>query len=127
VRLSDTYGLLLDCSVQDQTSRFPVDRIADIKKIIEEKLKSKVATIGQTWMIYGQLPSNSTQTPESVAEECYQALMPNGNWKQDLKGKGYFLGGTIFELWQHRLVLVDKNTPPIPEVSSQLPQRTIML
>jgi hypothetical protein len=122
VRLSDTYGLLLDCSVQDKTSLFPVYWIADIKKIIEEKLKSQVATLGQTWMIYGQLPSDSTQSHESVAEECFKALMPNGNWKQDLKGQGYFLGGTIFELWRHRLVLVDKNTPPLPEVSPQLPK-----
>lgn len=105
MRLNDTYGLLLDCSVNNQTEPQPTKCFAALKNEIEQKLNHKPATIGQTWMISGQLPKTGAKSLEDIAKECYDALMPGSNWEQDLEGKGHFLGATIFEFWRYRLVI----------------------
>ena len=120
VRLNDTYGLLLDCSVQDQTNSYPASCIATLKSIIDQTLNGQIATLGQTWMILGAMPTDSypNQNPETIARECYQALIPNADWSNNLQGKGYFLGGSIFELWRHSLGISDPSaalsTQPFP-------------
>ncbi len=115
VRLGDTYGLLLDCSVKNQVTPYPVNCFADLKAQIDIKLKNQTATIGQTWMLSGHLPNNSSKTPESIAQACYNAFMPKGNWQKDFQGQGHLLGGNIFELWQYRLSMkeeIDFSSPP---------------
>lgn len=120
VRLSDTYGLLIDCSVADKTQPNPVTCFSKLKKIIDENCKHKTATLGQTWMISGQLANDpdSEQDPERIAQECYQALIPNADWKKNCQGKGHFLGGTIFELWQYNFRISEKliglSSEPLP-------------
>ncbi|HEY9634471.1 MAG TPA: hypothetical protein V6D14_13745 [Coleofasciculaceae cyanobacterium] len=116
VRLSDTYALLLDCSVKNQITH-PVSCIATLKKLIDQALKEQVANIGQTWMISGELPSNAypIDNPESIAQACYQALIPDASWEDNLQGKGYFLGATIFELWRDSKVISDPYSSPSPE------------
>jgi hypothetical protein len=114
VRLGDTYGLLLDCSVENQTHPYPVSCIAKLKSKIEQKVNSQVAILGQTWMISGELPTNSDAKaqPETIAQECYQALIPNAKWSENFQGKGYLLGASIFELWRdsiednHHVIIV---------------------
>lgn len=115
VRLGDTYGLLLDCSVNNQVTPYPVNCFADLKAQIDIQLKSQSATIGQTWMLTGHLPNNSSKTPESIAQACYNAFIPKGNWQQDFQGQGHLLGGTLFELWQYHLSMkeeIHSSSPP---------------
>lgn len=76
VRLNDTYGLLLDCSVNNQTSPQPTKCFAALKNEIEQRLNHKPATIGQTWIISGQLPKTGAKSSEDIAKECYNGLMP---------------------------------------------------
>jgi hypothetical protein len=115
VRLSDTYGLLLDCSLKDEAFPHSVHCLESLKTIIDDQLKNEVATLGQTWLIYGQLPVAKnvypTQTPEAVAQECYQTLIPGADWETNLQGTDNFLGGTICELWRYRLNISEKVSP----------------
>lgn len=120
VRLSDTYGLLLDCSLKYETFRYPVECLEILKDTIDEQLKKEVATLGQTWMIFSELPADEKFYPaqpiEDVAQKCYQALIPGADWKSNLQGTGDFLGGAIFELWRYRLNISEgASTNTLPE------------
>jgi hypothetical protein len=97
VRMSDMYGLLLDCSPSDSVTPQPPQCFQNIKGEIERRLGDHSAMLGQTWLIYGQLPEK-TQNPQKVAQLCYQALFPEANWQDDFQGKGRLLGGMVFEL-----------------------------
>ncbi|NJL10377.1 MAG: hypothetical protein HC908_10000 [Calothrix sp. SM1_7_51] len=87
VRLGDTYGLLLDCSVNNKTYHYSANSFAKIKSEINLRLNHQSANIGQTWLLTASLSDNANSNPEAVAKECYQALMPSGNWEKDLRGK----------------------------------------
>lgn len=106
VRLGDTYGLLLDCSVNNQTEPQPAECFKELRTEIERRLNNQTATIGQTWMVSGWLPQSEAK-PEDIAKACYKALMPGSNWEQDIEGQGQFLGATIFELSRYRLVMTE--------------------
>lgn len=106
VRLSDVYGLLVDCSVNNETDAQPAECFKELKTEIEQRINSQSATIGQTWMISGWLPQSEAK-PEDIAKACYKALMPGSKWEQDIEGQGQFLGGTIFELSRYRLMMVE--------------------
>jgi hypothetical protein len=105
VRLSDVYGLLIDCSVNNEIEAQTAECFKDLKIEVEQRINNQSATIGQTWMISGWLPQSDDRSPEDIAKDCYKALMPDSNWKQDLEGQGKFIGATIFELSRYRLVI----------------------
>jgi hypothetical protein len=107
VRLSDVYGLLIDCSVNNEIEAQPAKCFKDLKIEIEQRINNQSATIGQTWMISGWLPQSDDRSREDIAKDCYKALIPDSNWKQDLEGQGTFLGATIFELSRYRLKIKD--------------------
>lgn len=108
VRLGDIYGLLLNCSVKNKTTLYSVHDFKKIKTQIDTILLDKPVTIGQTWMLSASVANfQRAKGYESIAKECYQAFMTNGNWEKDFKGQGCLCGGMIFELWQHRLKLKD--------------------
>jgi hypothetical protein len=129
-RLGDTYGLLLDCSVNNQIEPQPVQCLAILKAEIEQRLNNETATIGQTWMISGQLPKSNAKSPEDIediAKACYQELMPDSNWERDLEGQGHFLGAAIFELRQYDLTLEEGTTSPTSIQSIQKNQHVIII
>jgi hypothetical protein len=97
VRLNDTYGLQIDCSINNQNEAQPAKSFSILKNEIEQKLNKKLAIIGQTWMISGWLPENSSQNPEDIAKDCYYALFKDAYWQPE---KGTFLDGKVFELWR---------------------------
>lgn len=105
VRLQDIYGLLLDCTVKNKSFSYPASCIAKAKQLLEEAIQAQTATLGRSWMVSGQLAYDSLASKDSelLAQECYQALIPNGNWQENLQSKNDFLGGTIFELSRHQL------------------------
>lgn len=102
----DTYALQVDCStgfnVNGQVSYIP-QPISSFRQIIEHEIKPRThyqqGKLGQTWLIWGQLPAVH-KDPEEIAKECYSELAPNGDWDADLQGQGMLSGGTLFELWQ---------------------------
>ncbi|PSB49942.1 hypothetical protein C7B80_00805 [Cyanosarcina cf. burmensis CCALA 770] len=100
VRLNDTYGLQIDCSVKNQTDPQPAKCFKNLKTEIESKLNRELAIIGQTWILSGCLPKDLFQNPEDIAQDCYYALFEDSDRLQ--KGKGTFLGGNIFEFWRSR-------------------------
>lgn len=112
VRLGDTYGLIIDSSVDDKIVPQPVKTFATLKAAIEERLKGETATLGQTWMISGWLPNEIDKGTEDIAKDCYKALIPLGNWQRDLQGSGTFLGATLFELFQYRSLLKEGPLTP---------------
>jgi hypothetical protein len=127
VRISNVYGLLLDCSVNNETDAQPSQCFKDLKTEIKQRINSQSPTIGQTWMISGWLPQSDSKNPEDIAKDCYKALMPDSNWKQDLKGQGTFLGATIFELSRYRLVIEESPETPTNIQSIQENQHVIII
>ncbi|HLO86028.1 MAG TPA: hypothetical protein VK203_13620 [Nostocaceae cyanobacterium] len=96
VRINDTYGLQIDCSVKNQLEAQPAKSFLTLKAEITKKLNQELSTIGQTWMLSGWLPDNSSRNPEDIAKDCYFALF-TGTLQPN---RGRFLDGTVFELSQ---------------------------
>ncbi|MUG97485.1 hypothetical protein F7734_36260 [Scytonema sp. UIC 10036] len=102
VRLSDTYGLVVDCSVADKTSSYPTSSIKALRNLIFQSINYQGANLGETWLVSGIMPKiTSHDNSEIIARECYQNLIPNANWQKNLQGKGHIFGGDIFELRQY--------------------------
>jgi hypothetical protein len=107
VRLGDTYGLLLDCSINQTLS---TDYFGNLKAKIDSILNNQPGTIGQTWMLTAQLTDTPNIDPETIAKKCYQAFMGDrGDWNRDFLGKGNLIGGHIFELWLNSLSLSEED------------------
>ena len=98
VCLNDTYGLQIDCSVNNLTEPQPIDSFRVIKEEVERYAYPNPLTIGKTWLILGWL-SSQDQDSESTARDCYHTLFPD-QVTPEIQGKGTFLGGSIFEVWQ---------------------------
>ena len=106
VRVEDNYGLLVDCSVENKTDPQSANLVKELRQEIEQnQLKGKQGNIGQSWMISGWIPPSPKKTPEQIARAYYQALMPDGDWAEDLDGKGKCMGADIFELSQYDVVM----------------------
>ena len=99
VRLNDTYGLQIDCSVNNLTEPQPIDSLSLIQTEIEQHLQPNPLTIGQTWLISGWLAGQEQDT-ESIARACYNRFFKEDKWNQELYGKGTLFKGGIFEIWQ---------------------------
>ena len=110
VRLGDNYGLLLDCSVEHSLEHpelvkiepIPVKCLTDLKAELERRLADQPSTIGQVWMVSGQIADFTLEKAEVVAQACCKALELEINWDRDFRGKSQFLGGVLFELWRYR-------------------------
>ncbi|MGB7444532.1 MAG: hypothetical protein WA919_25990 [Coleofasciculaceae cyanobacterium] len=127
VRLNDMYGLLLDCSVNNQTDAQPAESFKELKAELEQRLNHQPVTMGQTWMISGWLPQSEEQSPEAIAQACYKALMPGSNWERNLEGQGQFLGATVFELSHYRIVIPEGGASPQTIPNSQENQHVIII
>ncbi|AFY87538.1 hypothetical protein [Chroococcidiopsis thermalis] len=95
VRLNDTYGLQIDCSVKNQTDPQPAKRFKTLKTEIDSRHHKELVAIGQTWLLSGYLSKDFFQNPEDIAQDCYYALFEDNNYQQ--KSSGTFLGSSIFE------------------------------
>ncbi len=98
MRIGDSYGLLLDCSIDDKVNPQPLETIKILKKTIKEKLNYQNPRIGETWMISGILSPDEQEDSKEIAKKCYKTLFPKGNWKKNFKGEGELLGAKIFEI-----------------------------
>ncbi|OQW93596.1 MAG: hypothetical protein BWK79_10315 [Beggiatoa sp. IS2] len=107
-RLSDSYGLVIDCSYicgEKPTEHLP-NYINNLKQIIESKLGEEKAELGQTWVFYTAVMNATPDEYNTIAQNCYQALIPTADWQKDMTGKSQFSGGKLFELRQEN----DKTT-----------------
>jgi hypothetical protein len=86
VRLNDTYGLQIDCSVKNLTIPQPIDSFSLIKAEIEQSSHpNSLTTIGKTWLISGWLIEQN-QDIEGIARDCYKTLFKEDRWTQELYG-----------------------------------------
>jgi len=106
VKLGDTYALQIDSSGNAQPPEkqlLPQDIrcLEAIRKEICDRTHGSNATIGQSWLIWGQLTAND-QDALATAQNCYREfkLFENPKWESNLQNKGEFLGANFYELWQ---------------------------
>jgi hypothetical protein len=97
VLLNDTYGLQIDCSVNNLTDPQPIDSVSAIATELAKAAAPKALTIGRTWTISGWLTA-AQPNPESIAIDCYQTLFKD-KVTPEIRGKGTFLDAQIFEIW----------------------------
>lgn len=105
VRMSDTYGLLLDCSINDTKKPYPAKSIKRVKEEIDRRLGGATPNLGQTWLISGQLVDPAVQSAEDIAKICYKAVLPLCDWRDNFQGTGTVFGGRAFELWHYESLL----------------------
>lgn len=117
-RLTDSYGLLIDCSYLGEKSTEHLSSfVTDLKQIIEDKLNGEKASLGQTWVFYAIVAEGTLDEYDTIAQNCYNALIPNANWLEHKTSESEFSEGKLFELWQesgemtHVVIILFKNTP----------------
>jgi hypothetical protein len=109
VRLSDTYGLLFDCSVDEKIQPQDVSCL----RYLKQQADSLPSDLGKTWLVSGSLPT-SNPDPELLAKNIYKNLLApeksqnltdaayealiNQEWHYRKTGK--FLTASVFEIWQ---------------------------
>ncbi|HEY9873515.1 MAG TPA: hypothetical protein V6D12_08755, partial [Candidatus Obscuribacterales bacterium] len=119
VLLEDTYALKVNYSGKERTPKDkpePIETLGQLKQEIVSKINhrqdnpeidpDKRGSLGETWLVWGQLTKDNEQYFKTVANECYTQLAPKGLGKASISepGKlltGQLLGGTLFEFWQH--------------------------
>ncbi|MCC3593201.1 hypothetical protein [Microcoleus sp. PH2017_28_MFU_U_A] len=105
VKIGDTYAAQFDLSGKiesDKENTFKPKEI-DCLEWLKQQVISRVnppATIGQSWLVWGQLTAND-QDALATAKNCYSKLnlFPNAKWERDWKAEGKFLGADFYELW----------------------------
>jgi hypothetical protein len=106
VKIGDTYAAQFDLSGKepDEDKKFAPKEI-DCLEWLKQQVISRVnppATIGQSWLVWGQLTANDQDVLET-AKNCYNKLnlFPNAKWETDLKAEGKFLDldADFYELW----------------------------
>ncbi|WP_310426943.1 hypothetical protein [Chamaesiphon sp. VAR_48_metabat_135_sub] len=98
VLLNDTYGLQIDCSVENFTEPQSLDSFSSIESEIEDAACNNPLTIGKTWLLSGW-SIDRERDAESIAIECYQTLFKDKSTPR-IYGKGTLLSADIFEIWQ---------------------------
>ena len=101
VRIADTYGLLLDCSLKNLQLDADLQWLKDLQAYVNVKVDKQAGTLGQTWMFSAKLPNVPLNKHEALAKQCYEALMPGANYAANKIGHNDFFGGSLFELWQY--------------------------
>ncbi|MEZ2304036.1 MAG: hypothetical protein ACBR13_19905 [Microcoleus sp.] len=105
VKLGDTYAAQFDLSGKiepDKEKTFEPKEI-DCLEWLKQQVISRInppATIGQSWLVWGQLTADDQDALET-AKNCYNKLnlFPNAKWDRDLKSTGQFLNADFYELW----------------------------
>ncbi|MEQ8385852.1 MAG: hypothetical protein RH949_26190 [Coleofasciculus sp. A1-SPW-01] len=118
LQLNDTYALHVDYSgkldangqANDDPQPLHNKPFFHLKQDLIQRLSQQTGTIGQTWLLWGQLTTPKTDTEiEEIAKDCYTQILSNYNWNRDIIGKGQLNNATLFELWYR---------PPNPGLSS---------
>lgn len=103
VKIGDTYGVQVDYSglknAAQENNLTLSERLPKLKQTIIEHLHNIRGQMGETWLIWGQI-NEETEENEKIAQDCYyfSNIVPQKNWKQDLKGQGKINEAYLFEL-----------------------------
>ncbi len=128
VRLSDTYGLLLDCSVKAAQPETDLTWLNKLRVSVNDKLNDQTGTLGQTWMLSAQVHNVPAAEQETIAKRCYETLIPGADFADNKPRQSAFLGGCLFEFWRYAspeqttlsknhhmiIVLYPITRPPLP-------------
>ncbi|MDY6936463.1 MAG: hypothetical protein SWY16_02265 [Cyanobacteriota bacterium] len=113
VQIGDTYVLRMISPGEDETGSelgmTSLVRLPLLKKEIVARIDRRsdrggdpkphqYGSIGQTWLLWGQLPGNHPQLIH-VAKECYAHLSPDRTWVEKEIGQGRFFGASVYEMW----------------------------
>ncbi|MCU0545078.1 MAG: hypothetical protein MUE44_23370 [Oscillatoriaceae cyanobacterium Prado104] len=105
VKIGDTYAAQFDLSGKIETDKENTFKPKEIDCLewLKQQVISRVnppATIGQSWLVWGQLTAND-QDALATAKTCYSKLnlFPNAKWERDLKSTNKFLNADFYELW----------------------------
>jgi len=105
LQLSDSYGLQVEYSGSSNREGKPdyqpkpLRILSQNQEVIKARIQHQTGKLGQTWLLWCQLSSDSSQT-EEMARLCYKEIAPNANWERDKQGEGEIGGGRVYELWQ---------------------------
>ncbi|MBE9042376.1 hypothetical protein IQ235_16505 [Oscillatoriales cyanobacterium LEGE 11467] len=148
VQIGDTYALRMTSPGGDETGldlgMTSLDRLPALQKEIVTQINhhpgarelqpQKYGTIGQTWLLWGQLPGNHPQSIY-VTKECYAQLSPGRKWMANNIGQGRFFGANVYELWHpptdwqnldlenlHQLIFLFPPRQPIEAIQSKMNQ-----
>ncbi|MCT7992718.1 hypothetical protein [Laspinema olomoucense] len=110
VKIGDTYALQMECAgkivseTEKSTPKVIKEQIPLIKRILDSQLHPFPATLGESWLIWGQIPSDTLDPDslETIAKTCYESLdiFPTSKWDRDFKNAGEFQGVKFYELWR---------------------------
>jgi len=92
--LGDTDSLLVACCTKEKDQPQNFHYLSDFQQKLEAQ-----GNIGKTWLILGYLNSSSEAAQEKAAKQAYQAFR-NTDKEPSLKPGNFFLGGSIFEVWE---------------------------
>ena len=120
LQLGDIYCLQVDASdvtnAQEPAKRTDtprsLDQISALKKLVFSKVNhhsqakkfdsDKIATLGQTWLVWGQATAGNTTDDalKAIAEKCFSKIIPNENWQSNFTEIGELIGAKVFEYSQ---------------------------
>lgn len=108
LQLGDTYALQVNYSgkrnanyqFNDDPQDLKDKPFFHLKQDLIQRLSQQTGTIGQTWLLWGQLTTPKTDTEiKEIAQDCYTQILSKYNWTRDIIGTGNLNGATLFELW----------------------------
>lgn len=101
--LGDTYAVQIDCSgeIDWEGQAQTLENLREIQATIANHLHSSPGTIGQTWLVWGQLTQpTSAKDLQTIAHASYKALKQDESWESSQWGQGSFMGAMLFGVWQ---------------------------
>jgi len=95
VRINDSYGLLLNCSLAENQKTNDLTWLKSLQKLVADSVSNQKGTLGETWFFSAQL--ENLEQSEELATKIYQTLMPDANATEYKIGQSDFFNGEIFE------------------------------
>ncbi len=93
--LGDSNCFHFDCSLDEKSISYTLDKIIDLRKRIEPLPPNSDIYLGRSWMIYGWVDIN--QNLSQIAKDVYKNLVGE-DW--EYQRGGTLLGATVVEAWR---------------------------
>ncbi len=101
-QLADTYSLTIDA----YDSNFQKTALTTLKQYTTKYITNTPATLGQTWLLWGQLDQSykDDEIKQLIAKDCYLNIAEDKdkslNWEPIAQQQNRLLGGYLFEISQ---------------------------
>ncbi|MBS0018263.1 MAG: hypothetical protein KFF72_18235 [Arthrospira sp. SH-MAG29] len=119
-QLGDSYSLIIDA----YDSEYQKTSLTQLKTYIQERIINSPSSLGQTWLLWGQLDSKySPDKVNEIAKDSYTEIAAKAlPWKKDNQlsfPANQLLGGYLFEIaqlvsvqnWEKLLKFIDNEKP----------------